>query len=196
MHLRLPAIDHGIISFLWALFFGLFIWIGGSSRRLRQRRDVHRRRRRRLPDLRLRACLRRRRAAPALRAREREHAASRPGCRRAPQRGARTRSGDALRTHCSARAAAQGRATGASRVWSTCIGYRRCTISQDPWREGKESAPRCRRQRQREVTHDDVRRRQAQKGAVPLPRFAADQECTDTYRRCCRESRSAAKTGA
>ena len=31
MHLRLPAIDHGIISFAWALFFGLFIWIGGSA---------------------------------------------------------------------------------------------------------------------------------------------------------------------
>jgi hypothetical protein len=30
MHLRLPAFDHGVISFLWALFFGLFIWIGGS----------------------------------------------------------------------------------------------------------------------------------------------------------------------
>ena len=31
MHLRAPAFDHGVISFLWALFFGLFIWIGGSS---------------------------------------------------------------------------------------------------------------------------------------------------------------------
>ena len=31
MHLRLPAIYHGIISFAWALFFGLFIWIGGSA---------------------------------------------------------------------------------------------------------------------------------------------------------------------
>jgi len=31
MHLRPPAIDHGIISFLWAVFFGLFIWIGGSA---------------------------------------------------------------------------------------------------------------------------------------------------------------------
>ena len=31
MHLRPPSIDHGIISFLWALFFGLFIWIGGSA---------------------------------------------------------------------------------------------------------------------------------------------------------------------
>ena len=31
LHLRPPAIDHGITSFLWALFFGLFIWIGGSA---------------------------------------------------------------------------------------------------------------------------------------------------------------------
>ena len=31
MHLRPPAIDHGITSFLWALFFGLFIWIGGLA---------------------------------------------------------------------------------------------------------------------------------------------------------------------
>ena len=30
MHLRLPAIDHGVTSFLWALFFGLFIWLGGA----------------------------------------------------------------------------------------------------------------------------------------------------------------------
>ena len=31
MHLRPPAIAHGIISLLWAVFFGLFIWIGGSA---------------------------------------------------------------------------------------------------------------------------------------------------------------------
>ena len=31
MHLRPPAIDHGITSFLWAFFFGLLIWIGGSA---------------------------------------------------------------------------------------------------------------------------------------------------------------------
>jgi hypothetical protein len=31
MHLRPPAFDHGVISFLWALFFGLFVWIGGAS---------------------------------------------------------------------------------------------------------------------------------------------------------------------
>ncbi len=30
MHLRPPSFDHGVISFLWALFFGLFIWLGGS----------------------------------------------------------------------------------------------------------------------------------------------------------------------
>jgi hypothetical protein len=31
MHLRPPSISHGITSFLWALFFGLFIWIGGRA---------------------------------------------------------------------------------------------------------------------------------------------------------------------
>jgi len=31
MHLRRPSVDHGVTSFLWALFFGLFIWIGGSA---------------------------------------------------------------------------------------------------------------------------------------------------------------------
>jgi hypothetical protein len=31
MHLRPPATDHGVTSFFWALFFGLFIWIGGSA---------------------------------------------------------------------------------------------------------------------------------------------------------------------
>jgi hypothetical protein len=31
MHLRLPAFDHGVTSFLWALFFGLLIWIGGAA---------------------------------------------------------------------------------------------------------------------------------------------------------------------
>jgi hypothetical protein len=30
MHLRPPSIAHGVTSFLWAVFFGLFIWIGGS----------------------------------------------------------------------------------------------------------------------------------------------------------------------
>ena len=29
-HFRLPAFDHGITSFLWAFFFFLFIWLGGS----------------------------------------------------------------------------------------------------------------------------------------------------------------------
>jgi hypothetical protein len=29
MHLRPPSIAHGIIAFIWAVFFGLFIWIGG-----------------------------------------------------------------------------------------------------------------------------------------------------------------------
>jgi hypothetical protein len=31
MHLRLPAFDHGVTSFLWALFFGILIWIGGAA---------------------------------------------------------------------------------------------------------------------------------------------------------------------
>jgi hypothetical protein len=30
VHLRPPAIDHGIISFIWGLFFGLLIWLGGG----------------------------------------------------------------------------------------------------------------------------------------------------------------------
>ena len=28
MHLRPPAIDHGVTSFLWALGLGLFLWLG------------------------------------------------------------------------------------------------------------------------------------------------------------------------
>jgi len=31
MHLHPPATDHGVTSFLWAVFFWLFIWIGGSA---------------------------------------------------------------------------------------------------------------------------------------------------------------------
>jgi hypothetical protein len=31
VHFRMPAFDHGVISFIWALVFGLFIWIGGSA---------------------------------------------------------------------------------------------------------------------------------------------------------------------
>jgi len=31
MHLRPPSIDHGVISFAWAVFFGLFVWIGGAA---------------------------------------------------------------------------------------------------------------------------------------------------------------------
>jgi hypothetical protein len=31
MHLRLPSIDKGVIAFLWALFFGLYIWLGGIA---------------------------------------------------------------------------------------------------------------------------------------------------------------------
>jgi hypothetical protein len=25
---RPPSIDHGVLSFIWAVFFGLFIWVG------------------------------------------------------------------------------------------------------------------------------------------------------------------------
>ena len=28
MHLRLPSIDHGIVSFLWAFALGLYLWLG------------------------------------------------------------------------------------------------------------------------------------------------------------------------
>jgi hypothetical protein len=28
MHLRLPSFDRGLTSFLWALGFGLFLWLG------------------------------------------------------------------------------------------------------------------------------------------------------------------------
>jgi hypothetical protein len=31
MHLRPPAISPGVTAFIWALFFGLFIWIGGRA---------------------------------------------------------------------------------------------------------------------------------------------------------------------
>ncbi|HEV2590488.1 MAG TPA: hypothetical protein VGU02_01220 [Gaiellaceae bacterium] len=31
MHLRPPSFAHGIIAFIWAVLFGLFIWIGGAA---------------------------------------------------------------------------------------------------------------------------------------------------------------------
>jgi hypothetical protein len=31
VHLRLPSIDKGVTAFLWALFFGLYIWLGGMA---------------------------------------------------------------------------------------------------------------------------------------------------------------------
>jgi len=27
-HLRLPSIDHGVASFLWGFFLGLYVWAG------------------------------------------------------------------------------------------------------------------------------------------------------------------------
>jgi len=27
-HFRLPSVDHGVVSVLWAVGFGLFIWFG------------------------------------------------------------------------------------------------------------------------------------------------------------------------
>jgi hypothetical protein len=30
-HLRPPSIDHGIVSLLWAVGFGLFIWFGSLA---------------------------------------------------------------------------------------------------------------------------------------------------------------------
>jgi hypothetical protein len=30
-HFRLPAISHGVVSFVWGLFFGAFIWLGSAS---------------------------------------------------------------------------------------------------------------------------------------------------------------------
>ena len=31
MHLRPPSFDHGVISFLWGVGLGLFIWIGALA---------------------------------------------------------------------------------------------------------------------------------------------------------------------
>ncbi len=31
MHLRLPAFDRGVTSFLWAFFFFVYIWIAGIA---------------------------------------------------------------------------------------------------------------------------------------------------------------------
>ena len=28
VHLRPPSVDHGVVSFLWALGLGLFLWLG------------------------------------------------------------------------------------------------------------------------------------------------------------------------
>jgi hypothetical protein len=31
VHLRSPSIDKGVTAFLWALFFAVYIWLGGMS---------------------------------------------------------------------------------------------------------------------------------------------------------------------
>ncbi len=31
MHLRLPSFDHGVISFVWAVVFFLYLWLGMLS---------------------------------------------------------------------------------------------------------------------------------------------------------------------
>lgn len=31
MHLRPPSFDHGVISFVWAVGLGLYIWIGALA---------------------------------------------------------------------------------------------------------------------------------------------------------------------
>jgi hypothetical protein len=30
-HLRPPSVSHGVVSFLWGLFFGVFIWLGSVA---------------------------------------------------------------------------------------------------------------------------------------------------------------------
>jgi hypothetical protein len=30
-HFRLPALSHGVTSFLWAVVFALYIWLGGTA---------------------------------------------------------------------------------------------------------------------------------------------------------------------
>lgn len=30
-HLRPPAISHGVVSFIWALVFGVYVWLGGVA---------------------------------------------------------------------------------------------------------------------------------------------------------------------
>jgi hypothetical protein len=31
VHLRAPAISRGVVAFLWALVFGLYVWLGGLA---------------------------------------------------------------------------------------------------------------------------------------------------------------------
>ena len=30
-HFRMPAISHGVVSFVWALVFGVYIWLGAVA---------------------------------------------------------------------------------------------------------------------------------------------------------------------
>jgi len=30
-HFRIPAMSHGVVSFLWAIGFALYIWLGGVA---------------------------------------------------------------------------------------------------------------------------------------------------------------------
>ena len=31
MHLRAPSISRGVVAFIWALVFGLYVWLGGLA---------------------------------------------------------------------------------------------------------------------------------------------------------------------
>ena len=31
MHLRAPSFSRGVIAFIWALVFGLYVWLGGLA---------------------------------------------------------------------------------------------------------------------------------------------------------------------
>jgi hypothetical protein len=31
VHLRAPSVSRGVVAFLWALVFGLYVWLGGLA---------------------------------------------------------------------------------------------------------------------------------------------------------------------